>query len=92
MQWYDLIIEIVTRNGGGALTKRDCPIRRHLKVIMVVDGDEEEEVAHVCPITCVEPLSGECLIALREGKIGTLWTPDHVDNLRCRVKIDEDQS
>jgi hypothetical protein len=29
---------------------------------------------------------------LKEGKIGTLWTPDHVDNQRCRVKIDEDQS
>jgi hypothetical protein len=28
---------------------------RHLKVIMVVDGDEEEEeeVTHVCPIMCV---------------------------------------
>jgi len=25
---------------------------------MVVDGDEEEEIAHVCPITCVEQLSG----------------------------------
>jgi hypothetical protein len=55
-------------------------MRRHLKVIMVVDGDEEEEGAHVCPITCAELLSGEILIALREGKIGTLWTPDQVDN------------
>jgi len=26
---------------------------------MVVDGDEEEEGAHVYPITCVELLSGE---------------------------------
>jgi hypothetical protein len=32
------------------------------------------------------------LIALREGKIRTLWTPDHVDDLRWRVEIDEDQS
>jgi len=39
---------------------------------MVVDGDEEEEGAHVYPITCVELLSGDCLLALREGKIGTL--------------------
>jgi len=35
---------------------------------------------------------GEILIALREGKIGILWTPDHVDDLRWRVEIDEDQS
>jgi hypothetical protein len=32
---------------------------RHLKVIMVVDGDEEEESAHVYLITCAELLSGE---------------------------------
>jgi hypothetical protein len=50
MQWYGPIIEIVTRNGGGELTKGDCPIRRHLKVIMVVDGDDEEEGAHVYPV------------------------------------------
>ena len=49
---------------------------------MVVDGDEEEG-AHVYPITCAELLSGE---------IGTLWIPDHVDDLRWRVEIDEDQS
>jgi hypothetical protein len=48
-----------TRNGGGELLKRDCPIRRHLKVIMVVDGDEEEEGAHVYLITCAELLSKE---------------------------------
>jgi hypothetical protein len=47
-------------------------MRRHLKVMMVVDGDEEEDVTHVCPIMCVELLSEEILIALREGKIGTL--------------------
>jgi hypothetical protein len=35
-------------------------MKRHLKVIVVVDGDdEEEEVAHVCPITCVEFVSEE---------------------------------
>jgi len=34
-------------------------MRRHLKVIVVVDGNEEEEGAHVYPITCVELLSGE---------------------------------
>jgi len=39
MQWYGLIIEIENKNGGGELLKRDCLIRRHLKVIMVVDGD-----------------------------------------------------
>jgi hypothetical protein len=38
-------------------------MRRHLKVIMVVDGDEEEHVTHVCLITCAELLSGEILIA-----------------------------
>ena len=32
------------------------------------------------------------LISLKEGKIGTLWTPDHVDDLRWRVEIDGDQS
>jgi hypothetical protein len=37
-------------SGGGELLNRDCPIRRHLKVIMVVDGDEEEEDTHICPI------------------------------------------
>jgi hypothetical protein len=30
---------------------------------MVVDGDEEEEGAHVYPITYAELLSGEILIA-----------------------------
>jgi hypothetical protein len=59
MQWYGPIIKIKTKNGGGELLKRDCPMRRHLKVIMVVDGDEEGESAHVCPITCAELLSGE---------------------------------
>jgi hypothetical protein len=49
-------------------------------VIMVVDGDEEEHVTHVYPITCVELLSGENFSCLEEGKIGTLWTPDQVDN------------
>jgi len=27
--------------------------------MMVVDGDEEGESAHVCPITCAELLSGK---------------------------------
>ena len=45
-----------TKNGGGELLKRDCPIRRHLRVLMEVDGDEEEEGAHVYPITCAELL------------------------------------
>ena len=59
---------------------------------MVVDGDDEEEITHVCPIMCAELISGVMIIALREGKIGTLRTPDHVDDLRWRVEIDEDQS
>jgi hypothetical protein len=59
MQWYGSIIKIVIENGGSELTKGDYPIRRHLKVIMVVDGDDEEEGAHVYPITCVELLNGE---------------------------------
>jgi hypothetical protein len=92
MQWYGPIVEIVTRNDGSELTKGDCPIRRHLKVIMVVDGDDEEEGAHVYPITCVELLNGEIFYLPNEGKIGTLWTPDHVDDLRWRVEIDKDQS
>jgi hypothetical protein len=58
MQCYGPIVEIETESGVGELLKRDCPIMRHLKVIMVVDGDEEEEITHVCPITCVEQLSG----------------------------------
>jgi hypothetical protein len=62
---------------------------RHLKVIMVLVRDEEEEGAHVYPITCAELLSGEILIALRDGKIRT---PDHLDDLRWRVEIDEDKS
>jgi hypothetical protein len=32
---------------------------RHLKVIVVVDGDEEEDVTHICPIMCAELLSRE---------------------------------
>jgi len=38
---------------------------------MVVDGDEEEEVAHICSILCAEFIIGEMILALREGKIGT---------------------
>ena len=48
-----------TKNSGGELLKRDCPIKRHLRVLMEVDGDEEEEGAHVYPITCAELLNGE---------------------------------
>jgi len=59
MQWYVRSLRFETKSDGGELLKRDCPIRRHLKVIMVVDGDEEEKGAHVYPITCVELLSGE---------------------------------
>jgi hypothetical protein len=47
-------------------------MRRHLKVIMVVDGDEEEEITHVWPITCVELLNGEIFYLPNEGKIETL--------------------
>ena len=83
MQWYGFVI----KSGDGELLKRDCPIRRHLKVIMVVDENEEEEDSYVCPITCAELLSRKFSVALKEGKIGTLWTPGYVDNLRWRVKI-----
>jgi hypothetical protein len=34
-------------------------MRRHLKVIVVVNVNEEEEGAHVYPITCAELLSEE---------------------------------
>ena len=44
-----------TKNGGGELLKKDCPIKRHLRVVMEIDGDEEED-AHVFPITCAELL------------------------------------
>jgi hypothetical protein len=57
---------------------------------MVVDGDEEEEGAHVYPITCVELLSGENFNCL-EGRQN--W--DTLDTRSCgqsRVKIDKDQS
>ena len=50
-----------TESGDGELLKRDCPIRRHLKVIMVVDGYEEEDVTHIYPIMCAELLSGGIL-------------------------------
>jgi len=50
-----------TESGGGELLKKNCLIRRHLKVIMVVDGDEEEDVTHICPIMCAELLSGGIL-------------------------------
>ena len=62
-------------NGGGELLKRDCPMRRHLKVLMVVDEDEEEEGTHVYPIACAELLSGEKFNCL-EGRQnwGTLDT------------------
>ena len=58
---------------------------------MVVDNDEEEEGAHVYPITCAE-LLWRNFNCLEQGKIGILWTPNHVDDLRWRVEIDEDQS
>jgi hypothetical protein len=57
-----------TESGGGELLKRDCPIRRHLKVIMVVDGDEEEDVTHICPIMCAELLSGGIFFSCLEGR------------------------
>jgi hypothetical protein len=50
---------------------------------VVVDGDDEEEGAHVYPITCAELISGGMnffSVTLMEGKIGTLWTPDQVEN------------
>ena len=53
------MLRFETKNGGGELLKRDYPIRRHLRVVMEVDGDEEQEGAHVYPITCVELLNGE---------------------------------
>ena len=40
-------------------------MKRHLKVIMVVDGDEDEEITHVYLITCAELLCGGILITLR---------------------------
>jgi len=57
-----------TESGGGELLNRDCPIKRHLKVIVVVDGDEEEEEgAHVYPITCAELIS-ENFFSCLEGR------------------------
>jgi hypothetical protein len=32
-------LRFVIESGDGELLKRDCPIRRHLKVIIVVDGN-----------------------------------------------------
>jgi hypothetical protein len=51
---------------------------RHLKVIVVVDGDEEE-IAHVYPITYVELLSGENFNCL-EGRQN--W--DTLNTRSCR--------
>ena len=48
------------------MNKRDYLMKRHLKVIMVVDEDEEE-VAHICLIMCVELLNGENFNSL-EGR------------------------
>ena len=67
-----------TKNGGGELLKRDCPIKRHLRVLMEVDGDEEEEDAYVYPITCAELLNGKCN-SLMKAKLGhsghpVMWT------------------
>ena len=53
-------------------------MKRHLKVIMVVDGDEEGESAHVCPITCAELLSGEKLNCFKERQNG-----DTLDTRSC---------
>jgi hypothetical protein len=78
MQWYGPIIEIETESGGGELLKKDFPIRRHLKVIMVVDGDEEGESALVFPITCTELLSEEKFNCL-EGRQN--W--DTLDTRSC---------
>jgi len=59
MQWYSPIIEICDRKWWWSIIKTDCPIKRHLKGIMVVEGDEEEEGAHVYPITCAKLLNGK---------------------------------
>jgi len=40
-------------------------MKRHMKVIIVFDGDEDEEITHVYPITCAELLCGGILITLR---------------------------
>ena len=37
-------------------------------MIMVIDGDEEEEGAHVYPITCAELLSGENVFSCLDGR------------------------
>ena len=73
-----------TKNGDGELLKRDCPIKRHLRVVMEVDGDEEED-AHVYPITCAELLSAEfnCL----DGRQN--W--DTLDTRSCgRFKVESE--
>ena len=62
-----------TKNGSGELLKRDCPIKRHLRVLMEVDGDEEEEGAHVFPILYAELLNGKCNV-LMKAKLGPLDT------------------
>ena len=52
---------------------------RHLKVIMVVVGDEEEEITHVYPITCAELLSGENFFSCLERR--QYW--DTLDTQSC---------
>ena len=44
-----------TKSGGGELIKEMA----RLGGIMVVEGDEEEEGAHVYPITCAKLLNGK---------------------------------
>jgi hypothetical protein len=43
---------------------------------------KKEKVHMFSQLMCWTAEWGEILIALREGKIGILWTPDHVDDLR----------
>jgi hypothetical protein len=88
----------VTESGGGELLKRDCPMKRHLKVIMVFDGNEEEEDTHIWPIMCVELLSGgNFLVALRKAKLGhsghsIIWTIRGVEWKLMKTNLDQSKN
>ena len=46
-------------SGGGELLKIDCPIRRHLKVIMVVVEEKKKKVHMFTQLHVLKLLSGE---------------------------------
>jgi len=69
----------------------------HLKVIMVVDEDDEEEDTHICPIMYAELLSGGILffqLPWGKAKLGhsrypVMWTIRGVEWKLIKTNLDE---